>query len=101
MFPGMMPMSGDSSSTTGTSGGEVGGGANNGLDFSSLLNQFQAANVSSPPIPSPTPITPEQRFERQLNSLNDMGFTDREANIRALTECDGNVNRAVERLLSG
>lgn len=65
------------------------GGASNGLDFSSLLNPS-----------TQTTMAPEQRFQTQLNALNDMGFTDREANIRALTACNGNVNRAVERLLS-
>lgn len=64
-------------------------GTSGGLDFSSILN------------PSSQPSsTPEQRFQTQLSALNDMGFTDQEANIRALTACNGNVNRAVERLLS-
>lgn len=65
------------------------GGGSNGLDFSSLLNPTTANTLS-----------PEQRYQTQLSALNDMGFTDREANIRALTACHGNVNRAVERLLS-
>jgi len=61
-----------------------------GLDFSSILN------------PSPqNSMTPEQRFSTQITALNDMGFTDRDANIRALTACNGNVNRAVEMLLGG
>ena len=42
---------------------------------------------------------PGQRFRQQLNSLQDMGFTDRSANIRALTSSHGNVNRAIEILL--
>lgn len=33
--------------------------------------------------------------------LQDMGFIDRAANIRALQAVNGNVNAAVERLLSG
>ena len=33
--------------------------------------------------------------------LQDMGFADRPANIRALQAVSGNVNAAVERLLSG
>lgn len=33
--------------------------------------------------------------------LQDMGFSDRPANIRALQAVNGNVNAAVERLLSG
>ena len=50
---------------------------------------------------APPPVPPAERFARQLTSLNDMGFTDTEANIRALEAAGGNVNRAVERLLSG
>ena len=33
--------------------------------------------------------------------LQDMGFTDTAANLRALTATQGNVNAAIERLLSG
>ena len=33
--------------------------------------------------------------------LQDMGFSDRPANVRALQAVSGNVNAAVERLLSG
>ena len=35
------------------------------------------------------------------SDLQDMGFGDRPANIRALQAVSGNVNAAVERLLSG
>jgi ubiquilin len=42
---------------------------------------------------------PGQRFRQQLQSLQDMGFTDRSANIRALSSAHGNVNRAIEILL--
>jgi hypothetical protein len=44
---------------------------------------------------------PEVRFKTQLEQLNEMGFTDKEANIRALTATNGNVQNAIERLLSG
>lgn len=42
---------------------------------------------------------PEERFRVQLEQLNDMGFTDRDQNIIALTATNGNVNAAIERLL--
>ena len=42
---------------------------------------------------------PGARFRQQLQNLQDMGFTDRSANIRALTTSHGNVNRAIEILL--
>merc|ERR1712150_40922 len=90
-FPMAPGFPGGSSTSTGTtpSNNSTGVGGTNGLDFSSILNP--SSNLT---------MTPEQRFQTQLTALNDMGFTDREANIRALTACNGNVNRAVERLLS-
>lgn len=82
----------------------------NGLDFSNLINSAQNMNVSGGVVPgaplwpgapfAAAPQPPRERFARQLASLNDMGFTDEEANIGALTATNGNVNRAVERLLS-
>lgn len=44
---------------------------------------------------------PETTWATQLQQLQDMGFYDRAANIAALTATAGNVNAAVERLLSG
>jgi len=75
---------------------------NSGMDFSSLLNQFQTASVSSSAGASAQQeqIPPEQRYRMQLQSLNDMGFDDNQANIRALTQTHGNVNRAVDVLLT-
>jgi len=85
---------------------------NNGMDFSSLLNQFQSTSVSgmnTPNMASPIMqsqqhmgqvIPPEQRYRLQLQSLNDMGFDDNEANISALTQTHGNVNRSVDVLFS-
>ena len=43
---------------------------------------------------------PEERFEAQLNQLRDMGFFDQQENIRVLLMVGGNVNAAVETLLS-
>ena len=43
-----------------------------------------------------------EAFAENIDSdLQDMGFGDRPANIRALQAVSGNVNAAVERLLSG
>ena len=46
------------------------------------------------------PADPEAAFASQLQQLQDMGFFDRDANIRALVATGGNVHAAVERLLS-
>lgn len=91
-----------------------------GLDFSSLLgaggtpsaggatglaNPFTfpfmapAAGGQQPAGAPQQQQAPGQRFRQQLQNLEGMGFTDRSANIRALTSSVGNVNRAVEILL--
>lgn len=44
---------------------------------------------------------PEEIYASQLTQLNDMGFSNRDQNIRALQATMGNVHAAVERLLSG
>ncbi|CAG8576429.1 2367_t:CDS:2 [Rhizophagus irregularis] len=44
---------------------------------------------------------PEERFQVQLQQLNEMGFWDAQKNIRALLACGGNVQAAIEYLLSG
>jgi ubiquilin len=43
--------------------------------------------------------SPEVRYKGQLQSMYNMGFTDKEACIQALHNCDGNMNRAVEELI--
>lgn len=53
------------------------------------------------PAMAPPPVAdPETAFATQLQQLQDMGFYDRQANITALQATGGNVNAAVERLLS-
>lgn len=50
----------------------------------------------------PAPVQdPARVYARQLQQLQEMGFFDTDANIRALQAVHGNVNAAVERLLSG
>lgn len=74
-----------------------------GLDFSAILNSNRAAGGSSttaPPPPSVNSTPPEERFASQLQQLEGMGFGDRAANLRALIATQGNINAAVERLLS-
>ncbi len=76
-----------------------------GLDFSAILgtapqvaSPWPAPPVGSVPAAAPTPAV---RYATQLRQLNDMGFSDEAANIRALTATSGNVNAAIERLLNG
>merc|ERR1711862_748828 len=77
-------------------GGNAGTTPNN-MDFSQLLTQLQNTSMSSPPASS---IPPEERYRVALQSLNDMGFTNRDQNLRILQQCHGNVNRAVELILA-
>lgn len=43
---------------------------------------------------------PEERYEDQLRQLNEMGFADFDMNVAALRRCGGNVQGAIEYLLS-
>ena len=111
--PGMPPFGGGVPGTGAYGGASAGAAAYNGLDFSSLLGgsgvgartpSYPTSTVGSspPPVSAPPPVTvsPAVRFATQQQQLQDMGFTDVEANLRALTAANGNVNSAVERLLS-
>lgn len=42
----------------------------------------------------------ESRFKMQLEKMDEMGFTDKKKNIRALLATGGNLNSAIERLLT-
>jgi ubiquilin len=59
--------------------------------FAQMLNMMSNQNINTPP---------DQRYAVQLEQLISMGFTNREANLQALTATMGDVNAAVERLLS-
>jgi ubiquilin len=67
-----------------------------------LQNMIQALQAGGPPAQQQQASSepPEVRFASQLQQLNDMGFWDKEENIRALLMTGGNVNAAVERLLN-
>lgn len=43
---------------------------------------------------------PEERYKTQLEQLQTMGFVNKEVNLQALQATGGNVEAAVERLLS-
>merc|ERR1712232_1357489 len=92
----------------GMPGAAAPGSTGNNMDFSNLLNQFQSTNLFQPTNANTTTnttiansnIPPEQRYRMQLQSLNDMGFDDNVSNIRVLEQTHGNVNRAIDILLS-
>ncbi|KAG9117269.1 hypothetical protein FRC07_007399 [Ceratobasidium sp. 392] len=64
-------------------------------------NPFAAlSGFGSPPPPADTrPV--EERFQVQLQQLQDMGFTNAQQNIRALLACGGRVDSAIEYILGG
>ena len=68
-------------------GGMGGGGAN---PFAAMMGA-----------PGGATQPPEERFRVQLDKLRDMGFTDQQANIAALQATSGNLDAAIDRLLSG
>lgn len=65
-----------------------------------VLSQMLATPGTAPPASDST-VSPEMRYSSQLSALCDMGFFDTQANLQALIATGGNVNAAVERLLSG
>lgn len=46
------------------------------------------------------PDAARQRFSSQLFEMNEMGFANEEENFRVLLLCDGNLDMAVEMLVS-
>ncbi|CAO3593402.1 unnamed protein product [Absidia cylindrospora] len=72
-------------------------------NLASLFGGMGGAGAGGMP-PSSTPAdtrSPEERFQVQLQQLNEMGFWDAAKNIRALQATGGNVNAAIEMLFSG
>ncbi|KAK2459534.1 hypothetical protein APHAL10511_008440 [Amanita phalloides] len=61
---------------------------------------FNPLGVSPPPQPTDT-RPPEERFQVQLQQLQEMGFTNASQNVRALLATGGNVHSAIEYILSG
>ncbi|EMD30875.1 hypothetical protein CERSUDRAFT_89638 [Gelatoporia subvermispora B] len=80
--------------------GGAGAGAAGGADPLGLGAFGGLGGLGSPPAPTNT-RPPEERFEVQLQQLQDMGFTNASQNIRALLATGGNVHSAIEYILNG
>jgi ubiquilin len=65
--------------------------------FAAFGNPMLQQNTSAPADNRP----PEERFQVQLQQLNEMGLWDAAKNIRALQATNGDVNAAIEILFSG
>ncbi|KAK9718737.1 hypothetical protein K7432_005282 [Basidiobolus ranarum] len=79
-----------------------GGASPFGADPAAALSMLQQmmGGAASPQAQQQNQQPPEERFQVQLQQLNEMGFWDASKNIRALLATGGNVNSAVEWLLS-
>ncbi|KAG8720368.1 hypothetical protein FRC09_009674 [Ceratobasidium sp. 395] len=65
-------------------------------------NPFAAlGGFGAPPPPPADPRPVEERFQTQLQQLQDMGFTNAQQNVRALLACGGRVDSAIEYILGG
>jgi ubiquilin len=78
-------------------GGQMGGQAQN-PDANPFASMFGTGGGAQSPPPDSRP--PEERYAQQLSQLNDMGFYDFDRNVEALRRAGGNVQGAVEYLLS-
>ncbi len=63
-----------------------------------ILSRYLPAG--SAPAATPNMEQLAQTYASQLQALNDMGFFDREENLRVLIQVNGNVSAAIERLLN-
>ncbi|XAR73053.1 hypothetical protein NMG60_11019907 [Bertholletia excelsa] len=74
-------------------------GMQNNMGVELLMNMFGGLGAGGPTVPNTPDVPPEELYATQLSQLQEMGFFDTEANIRALRATSGNVHAAVERLL--
>jgi len=88
-----------SSTTTTTGNNTTTPNQPNVNSISQLMSQMFAGGLN-PTDQQSSQQPPEERFRNQLEQLNAMGFTDRQQNLNALIETFGDVNAAIERLLS-
>lgn len=65
-----------------------------------LFNDFMSRMLNGMSTTADNTQPPEVRYQSQLEQLATMGFGNREANLQALIATFGDINAAVERLLS-
>jgi len=80
--------------TTGTNNQSGQGGLLNNPDLLNMMANLMGGGAGNNQQP------PEERYRQQLEQLVQMGFNNREANLRALAASNGNINGAVEFLLT-
>ncbi|XP_039960953.1 ubiquilin-1 [Bactrocera neohumeralis] len=105
------PAPGNTESSTGTTTSTTnttsGGGDTNrpatapgGGPNAQLFNDFVSRMLNGVGMQADNTQPPEVRYQSQLEQLAAMGFANREANLQALIATFGDINAAVERLLS-
>jgi len=90
-------------------GGSGGGGLFSGVTSTiptpsiptSTTNPWATSTPSSTSTPTTNNVPDDSSFTSQLEQLENMGFVDREKNLRALRASNGIVDTAVEKILSG
>jgi ubiquilin len=80
-----------------------GGGAGGANPFAALMGGGGGAGGFGAPAPAAPADTrpPEEVYQSQLAQLNEMGFYEFDRNVSALRRSGGNVQGAIEYLLSG
>ncbi|KAM1813322.1 hypothetical protein ACFX11_027146 [Malus domestica] len=86
-------------STQGPGQTGAGTGLFNNMGLDTLMNMFGGLSTGSLAVPNPPDVPPDELYAAQLSQLQEMGFFDRQENIRALMATAGIVHAAVERLL--
>jgi len=61
-----------------------------------VLNQ---QNINSSQNSAPAQLSESHHWTNVLQQLDEMGFNDRQLNMRMLVECEGDVLRAIQKLL--
>ncbi|VDK84843.1 unnamed protein product [Litomosoides sigmodontis] len=89
---GTTPAPGTGTTTTTTSSAPT---TEQAMMMLNLIRQMTGATLGGSTQP------PEERYRNQLEQLTSMGFSNQEANIQALLATFGDVNAAIDRLLSG
>lgn len=101
---GANPFGGFGGSPTAGAGAGAGAGETGSQQanpFAALFGPgFGAGGFGGPPAPADN-RPPEEVYEAQLRQLNEMGFYEFDRNVSALRRSGGNVQGAIEYLLSG
>ncbi|EPY52065.1 UBA domain-containing protein Dph1 [Schizosaccharomyces cryophilus OY26] len=97
MNPGGAGLGADNASVDPNSAASTIQGLLNNLSGNGLGGAVSPAATAAP---SQSTQPPEELYAQQLSQLNEMGFVDFESNVRALRRSGGNVQGAIESLLS-